>query len=70
MFLNLELFSGVCFLNLELFSGVCFQMLSKEIVRSHVTCLFAGLTVGAVKKHEQDTLLQDKGQNCHLAALF
>ena len=33
----------------ELFSTVCFQMFINKIEHSHVTCLFAGLTVGAVK---------------------
>ena len=46
------------------FCTVCSQIFGKEkeIDRSHVTCLFASLTVGAVKRHEQDTLQADKGQ--------
>ena len=49
------------------FCTFCSQMFGKEkeIDRSHVTCLFARLTVGAVKKREQDTLHPDKGQLSH-----
>ena len=39
-----------------------FEQRKLEIDHSHVTCLFASLTVGAVKRHEQDTLHPDKGQ--------